>query len=120
MEKSEAIEIMEILYSFYPNFNKRGVKSFNKIWIERLMEGDYKKTLKKTEEYTVNSPYPPSLADIIVLPPKEIKPNPEVEQVKQWEAEVKAEREAMTEEDKRKKEERKNEMWHKLFGDDSK
>ena len=68
--KDEAIEIMEILYSLYPNFNKRGMDNFNRIWIEKLMEGDYNKTLKQTNQYVTESPYPPSLADIIVKPYK--------------------------------------------------
>ena len=70
--KDEAIEIMEILYSLYPNFNRRGMDNFNRIWVGKLMEGDYKKTLKKTNEYVDQSPYPPSPADIIVKPHKHV------------------------------------------------
>ena len=37
MTKEEAIEIMQILYATYPNFNKNDVKGFNAIWLKRLM-----------------------------------------------------------------------------------
>jgi hypothetical protein len=66
MTKEEATEILELLYVSYPNFNKHGMKNFNHIWLERLMEGDYKKTLRKTKDYCENNPYPPSFADVFV------------------------------------------------------
>lgn len=67
MTKDEALEIMQILYAAYPNFNKNNIKGFNQIWVGRLMEyGNYKKTLKKANDYTMESPYPPAMADIIV------------------------------------------------------
>lgn len=66
MEKKEAVEIMEILFVCYPNFNRNNTPNFVDIWINRLVEeGDYKLTLKKTKEHTASNPYPPSLADII-------------------------------------------------------
>lgn len=72
MERKEAIQIMEILLSCYPNFNRNKTKNFVKIWIARLVEeGDYKLTLKKVKEHTASNPYPPSLADIIA---KKYKP----------------------------------------------
>lgn len=66
MEKKEAIEIMELLFVCYPNFNRNNTKNFAEIWITRLVEeGDYELTLKKAKEHTASNPYPPSLADII-------------------------------------------------------
>ena len=66
MEKKEAVEIMEILFACYPNFNRNKTENFADIWITRLIEeGDYKLTIKKVKEHTASNPYPPSLADII-------------------------------------------------------
>ncbi|WP_342388126.1 hypothetical protein [Salinicoccus bachuensis] len=73
MEFIQAKSIMEELYAVYPNFNRKGIEDFDKIWIKRLMKGDYKKTMRKVEEYTGTNPYPPSLADVLV---KEYKPTP--------------------------------------------
>lgn len=66
MTKDEAMELLELLYAVYPNFNKNGMKSFNKIWLQRLMQGDYQKTLRKTNDYIENSKFPPALADVLV------------------------------------------------------
>lgn len=92
MTKDEAIEIMQILYATYPNFNKNDVKGFNSIWLKRLMEdGDYSKSLHKTEDYTAESKFAPTLADILV---KEYKPRDDgmAEQIKQAEALVEKEK----------------------------
>ena len=73
MNKEEALEIMELLYATYPNFNKSGMKKFNQIWMDKLMDlGDYRKTLQRANQYITESPYPPSLADIIVKPYKHV------------------------------------------------
>lgn len=66
MNKIEALKILDTLYSFYPNFNKNNVSSFNEIWLQRLQEGDYEKTLRKVRHYTSDSKFPPSLADVFV------------------------------------------------------
>ena len=66
MNKQEAIDIMETLYSAYPNFNKKNINSFNTRWIGFLLKGDYEKTLIKTEQYIEESPFPPAPANIIV------------------------------------------------------
>jgi len=92
MKKEEAIEIMQILYATYPNFNKNDVKGFNSIWLKRLMEhGDYSKTLRKTEDYTAESKFAPSLADILV---KEYKPRDDgmAEQIRAAEEKVRQEK----------------------------
>ena len=91
--KDEAIEIMEILYSLYPNFNRRGMDNFNRIWIEKLMDGDYEKSLKQTNEYVAESPYPPSLADIIVKPYKH-RDDGMPEKIREAEEQVKREMES--------------------------
>ena len=92
MTKDEAIEIIQILYATYPNFNKNNVKGFNAIWLKRLMEdGDYQKTLRKTENYTAESKFAPSLADILV---KEYKPRDDrmAEQIRAAEEKVRQEK----------------------------
>ncbi|WP_020007372.1 replicative helicase loader/inhibitor [Salinicoccus albus] len=66
MNKTEAVEIMELLYAFYPNFNKNKMENFNQIWIDRLCEGDYRKTVQKVKQYTADSSFPPALADVFV------------------------------------------------------
>lgn len=92
MTKDEAIEIMQILYATYPNFNKNDVKGFNAIWLKRLMaDGDYPKTLRKTEDYTAESKFAPTLADILV---KEYKPRDDgmAEQIRAAEERVRQEK----------------------------
>lgn len=74
MKKNQALEILEMLYSFYPNFNRKELDSFNDIWIERLTEGDYGKTMRKVKQYTLDSRFPPTLADVLVIEPKLIPP----------------------------------------------
>ncbi|KKK34712.1 hypothetical protein WN59_06690 [Salinicoccus sediminis] len=78
MKKPQALEILKILYAFYPNFNHKEIESFNEMWIERLTEGDYEKTMRKVKQYTQDSRFPPSLADVLVIEPK-ITPPEETE-----------------------------------------
>lgn len=103
MTKEEAIEILEILYVTYPNFNKNKMDGFNKIWLKRLMEdGNYKRTLRKTNDYTAESKFAPTLADILV---KEYKPvNTEVTDVNAMEQAV---REEMADPERRRRREEK-------------
>jgi len=78
MKKPQALEILKILYAFYPNFNRKDIESFNEMWIERLTEGDYEKTMRKVKQYTQDSRFPLSLADVLVIEPK-ITPPEETE-----------------------------------------
>ena len=116
MTKSEAEEILELLYVAYPNFNKHGMKSFNRIWMEQLMEGDYQKTLRKTKKYCAESPYPPSFADVFV---------PIYKPVQTHDAEMLAEAAKKVEEEKKdpklqaERERKINEMMRKLKGLDA-
>lgn len=57
---------MELLYAYYPNFNRNKLNNFNAIWIERLLNGDYEKSLQKVKSHAAESSYPPSLADVFV------------------------------------------------------
>ncbi|MHC0551400.1 hypothetical protein [Salinicoccus sp. CNSTN-B1] len=100
MKRKQALEVLEILYTFYPNFNHRSIESFNQIWIDRLIEGDYEKTMRKVREYTTNNPYSPSLADVLV---KEYKPTP-IEQMEVPRATAEVEREMADPESRKKRE----------------
>jgi len=66
MDFNQAKEIMNDIYTFYPNFNSRGIEDFDKKWIKKLMSGDYDKTRRKTDEYLENNKFPPTLADVFV------------------------------------------------------
>ena len=92
MNKEQALEIVQMLYAAYPNFNKHGSKNFNSIWLERLIEdGNYSKTLRKTKDYTTENKFAPSLADILV---KEYKPRDDrmAEQIRAAEEKVRQEK----------------------------
>lgn len=82
MEFEEAKELLSIVYDSFPYINKKESKTFNKTWIKQIMKGDYEKTSKKLEEYLTSSKFPPSLADFVVLPPKEIKRDDTVDKYK--------------------------------------
>ena len=100
MKLIQAKEILEELYVVYPNFNRNDIEDFDKIWLKRLMKGDYKKTMRKVEDYMETNPYPPSLADVLV---KEYKPTPiELMEVPRATAEV--EREMADPESRKKRE----------------
>lgn len=80
MNKKEALEIMDILFTFIPNFGRNATPEFVDMWMNRLMnEGDYQQTLKKTNEYTAAKSYTPALADIIVKVHKPVKSNKQIE-----------------------------------------
>lgn len=92
MNKEQALEIVQMLYAAYPNFNRHGSKNFNSIWLERLIEdGDYSKTLRKTKDYTTENKFAPALADILV---KEYKPRDDgmAEQIRAAEEKVRQEK----------------------------
>lgn len=74
MKESQALEILRMIYAFYPNFNKHDMQDFNDMWLERLTEGDYEKTMRKVKQYTLDSRFPPTLADVLVIEPKIIPP----------------------------------------------
>lgn len=76
MDKKEALEIMDILITFIPNFGRNATPEFVEMWMDRLMnEGDYQQTLKKANEYTAEKSFTPALADIIVKVRKPVKSN---------------------------------------------
>lgn len=91
MKKDEAVEIMNLLFVCYPNFNRNDTPGFVDIWMNRLIsEGDYKQTFKKAKEYTATNQYPPALADIIA---REYKPvNTEITDVVAMEEAVRREK----------------------------
>ena len=111
-----------MIITLYPNFNSgedvERKKRFAMIWIKQIQRGDYERTKDKLENYLAESVFPPKLADFLVLPRPENKVNSEVELVKQWEEEVRKERED-PEMEKRRQEtfERMRQKFDEIFGE---
>lgn len=66
MNREEAKEIFIEIQRLYPLFNRERDKDLAKLWIDRLQLGDYQKSKHKLLDYSMESTYPPSLADVIV------------------------------------------------------
>lgn len=76
MEFNQAKEILENIYIMYPNFNRKDIDNFDKIWLRKLMLGDFERTKQKLDEYLLNNQFPPTLADILVRKPVEYTIDP--------------------------------------------
>lgn len=66
MTRDQARNIYKEIKSLYPNFNKDNEKEMVVLWLDRLEYGDYEKTKQKLFDYSMESPFPPTLADIVV------------------------------------------------------
>lgn len=124
MNKSQAIEIYEMIITMYPKFNSgestESRKRFAVTWINQIMRGDYKRTKEKLENHLIESVYPPKLADFIILPKKEHSHNAEVDLIEKWESDVRKE---MSDPELRKKREetfkKMRDKYKEMFGSDN-
>lgn len=66
MERNQARAIYKEIKSLYPLFNKDNDEDAAKLWLDRLQLGDYKRTKQKLLDYSMESTYPPTLANILV------------------------------------------------------
>lgn len=77
MTEEEAKNIFKTIIALYPAFNSKGndqVKTdVAKAWIWKLKKGDYKKTMQSLDRYSNNSPFPPSVADILTYEQNNIR-----------------------------------------------
>ena len=111
MEYLEAKNVLIEVQRLFPHFNKDRDIETAKTWIRLLQKGDYEKTMKKLDEYAIESSYPPNVADILV---KEYKPRDDgmAEQIRA--AEEKVRQEKADPEKAARREELLNEMRRKL------
>lgn len=65
MNRDEARSIYKEIKALYPMFNNTNSKEVAILWLDRLELGDYERTKKKLLEYSLQSKYPPTLADVI-------------------------------------------------------
>ena len=111
MEYLEAKNVLIEVQRLFPHFNKDRDIETAKTWIRLLQKGDYEKTMKKLDEYAIESSYPPNVADILV---KEYKPRDDgmAEQIRATEEKVRQEK--ADPEKAARREELLNEMRRKL------
>ena len=111
MEYLEAKNVLIEVQKLFPHFNKDRDIETAKTWIRLLQKGDYEKTMKKLDEYAIESSYPPNVADILV---KEYKPRDDgmAEQIRA--AEEKVRQEKADPEKAARREQLLNEMRRKL------
>jgi len=71
MDRDQARKIYAEIKMLYPQFNRDNDKEEAKLWLDRLEYGNFEKSKKKLFDYSMESPFPPTLADVLV---KEYKP----------------------------------------------
>lgn len=74
MTSDEAKDVIELIVSCYPKYVEKKNEHDNpkrriQVLHQKLLKRDYKKTLRKVNNYIDSSPYEPSFSDI--LPAKE-------------------------------------------------
>lgn len=83
MERNQALEILETINELYPQFELTDRKV--KIMLPQLEKMDYDRVMARLNEHIVNSPFPPTLAEIAAYaPPK----NEHLEQIQKWREEA--------------------------------
>lgn len=74
MEKEEALNVFKTVAALYPTFNNKGSDEAKRevanIWLWKLKNGDYRRTMKMLDKYSNDNKFPPSVADIIMYAPK--------------------------------------------------
>lgn len=85
MESQQAAEILELITDLYPSQFKLTDRKA-RFLIGRMSDMDYKRVLKKLEDYSIEHRFPPTLADIAAYAPEK---NENLEKIKRWEAEAK-------------------------------
>ncbi|GAB3061119.1 hypothetical protein ACFOU0_06605 [Salinicoccus sesuvii] len=67
MHKEEAKTVIRTIRAFYPTFIKDNEEGREKarIWMMKLMEANYQKTMIKLDHYATTEAFPPQLARII-------------------------------------------------------
>ncbi|RLL45486.1 hypothetical protein D8M04_11610 [Oceanobacillus piezotolerans] len=83
MTENEGIEVLETIAELYPRFdlNKRKAK----VLLPHLMEMEYNGVMEKLFSYVTENPYPPTIAEIAVYPPKPYEGD---EEIRRWEEEA--------------------------------
>lgn len=66
MNRDEARNIYKEIKILYPLFDRNNDKETAILWLDRLQMGDYKRTKQKLLDYSMESTYPPTLANILV------------------------------------------------------
>lgn len=67
MDKEEAKTVLRTIRAYYPSFVKDNEEGREKarIWMAKLMDANYLKTMAKLEHYAIKEAFPPQLAHIV-------------------------------------------------------
>ncbi|WP_082232071.1 hypothetical protein [Halobacillus massiliensis] len=84
MTYEEAVDVLEAMSHLYPG-RFEVTKRRAEIFIPQLEKMVYEGVLAKLTDYALDNPFPPTLSDIAVYPPKE---NEYLARMKQWEEEA--------------------------------
>ena len=75
LEKEEALKVFKAVAALYRNFNNEGSdetkREVAKVWLWKLEKGDYRLTMKRLDQYSNDNKFPPTVADILIYPPRE-------------------------------------------------
>src|SRR5699024_12616478 len=64
MDRDQARKIYAEIKMLYPQFNRDNDKEEAKLWLHRLEYGNFEKSKKKLFDYSMESPFPPTLTDV--------------------------------------------------------
>jgi hypothetical protein len=77
MTDEEAKNVFKTIVALYPNFNGKGgddVKAeVARVWLWKLKKGEYRMTMDALDRYSSDNRFPPTPADIVVLPRTNIR-----------------------------------------------
>ncbi|GGF17996.1 hypothetical protein GCM10010954_15970 [Halobacillus andaensis] len=84
MNYDQAVVVLQTIRELYPDKFKI-TKTKAEVIIPQLEKMEFELVKKKLSEYAGKYPFPPTLADIAVYPPRE---NPHLEKIKKWDQEA--------------------------------
>lgn len=67
MDRNEVVSIFKIIHAYYPNFSVNSEKV--DVWHKVMEDMDYKRVKKRLEDYAIDSPFPPTVANISAYAP---------------------------------------------------
>lgn len=67
MDKEEAKTVIRTIRAYYPNFMADNDKEVARIWMHKLMKGNFEMTMAKLDHYAEKETFPPKLAHILYI-----------------------------------------------------
>ncbi|WP_017548626.1 hypothetical protein [Salinicoccus carnicancri] len=71
MDKEEAKTVIRTIRAYYPNFMADNDREVARIWMYKLMKGNFEMTMAKLDHYAEKETFAPKLAHILYIEPKE-------------------------------------------------